>query len=88
MDNNAYHKLCTGFDTTYEYNDKFREYVDANFEGIPNMYGSVDFRLEDMKAARKFWKANQKKHPNYPWFDMPYDVDEWIDNMPIGGYEY
>jgi hypothetical protein len=88
MTNEAFHKLCIGFNATYTYNDKFREYVDANFKGKTNLYGDKEFSNDDMKAARKFWKANQKNHPNYPWFDLPYDAYEWIDNMPVGGYEY
>lgn len=89
MDNNAFHKLSVGFNTTYENNEKFREYVDANFpHTINRLYGNKEFSTEDMKKARKFWKQNVKKHPNYPWFDLPYDAYEWVDNMPFGGYEY
>lgn len=88
MSNSAFHKLVTGFETTYKYNEYFREYVDANFKGRINMYRSISFTTEDMKAARTYWKKNQKKHPNYPWFDIPDDAYKWIDNMPFGGYEY
>jgi hypothetical protein len=56
--------------------------------GFDLTYGESCFRLEDIKTAKKFWKSNQKKHPNYPWFNETNEVDSWIDNMPIGGYEY
>ena len=89
MTNSAYHKLVTGFEATYNNNDYFKKYVDENFKGtIDVIYGNLVFSTEDMKAARKFWKQNQKAHPNYPWFDHPYDTYEWVENMPFGGYEY
>lgn len=88
MCNDAFHKLITGFNVTYEWNEKFQDYVDSNFACKIGSYGEKYFSTDDMKKARKFWKQNAKKHPNYPWFDLLCDVYEWIDNMPIGGYEY
>ena len=87
MTNKAFNDLRLGFDTTYTYNEYFKKYVDANFQGHKNMYGSIDFSTEDMKTARKFWKQNAKNHSNYPWL-MPEEVEDWIDKMPFGGYEY
>lgn len=88
MSNEAFHKLWNGFNATYEWNEKFREYVDENFVPTNEDNGIKHFCVEDMKTARKFWKQNEKKHPNYPWFNDHYDAYIWIDNMPFGGYEY
>ena len=87
MTNTTFHKLRLEFNITYEYNDRFRDYVDANFEPFTNMYGSVEFSTQDMKTARDYWRKNYKKiAPNYPIFRDYSEVDAWIDAMPFGGY--
>lgn len=88
MGNDAFRKLLNEFNATYTYNEKFKEYVDSNYSYTIDLYGAKTFRVDDMKEAKKFWKQNQKKHPNYPWFNEVYEAYEWIDNMPISGYEY
>ena len=88
MSNATFHRLMNEWDVNYKYNDKFREYADANYPHRTNMYGLESFRTDDMVAARKFWKQNAKKHPNYPWFADYQEAYDWIDAMPFGGYEY
>lgn len=88
MCNSAFAKLMREWDANYKYNDKFKEYVDSHFYHHTDIYGEEQFKLDDMKEARKFWKQNAKKHPNYPWFADYSEAYDWIDNMPFGGYEY
>ena len=88
MCNSAFSKLMREWNANYKYNDKFKEYADSNFQHHTDIYGGEQFNINDMKEARKFWKQNAKKHPNYPWFADYYEAYEWIDKMPIGGYVY
>lgn len=88
MSNSAFAKLMLEWDANYTYNERFKEYANSNYPHHTNMYGEEVFSTEDMKSARKFWKQNVKSHPNYPWFADYAEVDEWIDNMPMGGYAY
>ena len=88
MCNATFAKLMLEWDVNYTHNDKFREYVNANYTHHTNMYGEKVFSTEDMCSARKYWQNNAKSHPNYPWFKDYTEVGTWIENMPMGGYQY
>ena len=88
MTNATFHKLCYEFDLNYKYNDEFQKYVDSNYKSwIDSIYNCIQFETQDMKTARDYWRKNYKKiAPNYPWLKDSVEVNEWIDNMPFGGY--
>lgn len=84
MTNSAFHKLCYEFDLNYRHNQPFHDYCEES--GImytDSIYGCRTATTENMKNARIFWKKNHRF-----WFKDTDDVDKYIDDMPIGGYDW
>lgn len=84
MSNAAFRKLFIEWDANYKYNNKFKEYVDKNYKHSIDMYGEKSFDLKDMKTACKFWKQECKKDKNKIWFSDFYDVEIYLNSIPVG----
>lgn len=87
MSNATFRKLMIEWEANYDYNEPFKEYMNANFPHHKDMYGLESFRIEDIQAARKFWKQKAKNDANFMWFADYQDAYDYIDNLPVCRYD-